>query len=546
MAWAIGASQPDDWAIGASQPTAAGVTKSLAGSTAAVCSVSSGLVRSVQLASDVEVGAVGWIGINSSHYDSHCGDFGSYTIEKALNGTDAWYHMVAEVHNVVLDLGQVYNVKKVRGRSNLTYDPTSVNIYVSNDKESWGAAVASGIDTWQNTNEWQEVDTVYKSGRYVKVEIAETEAGVSDVLMFGSDAPFEIFDVYGSLVTNLTVGQASVNSGLLLTQQLSAAVSALCSTSASLSTPTIIELAATVSANASASAQLQLTKLMSGTSSGTVSTSAALRTLIQIAASVATQSSASASVRMLTQMSAIIVAESGVSAALCILRPLAAAIAAKSTITARMIIDGVASGIDEAVRNEFQFPYIPETIQDDVKRVLVELRTMLEQQLIGNFHIGGDLHTDGAYFGQFIRGAISGHDVNDDIALAAQDTFYQITSFDTNCNSDHTTPDHTQDHIEIEKSGDYAVSLSMSGHSGASNNYELWVRKNNGVTGFDCLVIHQTTAVADRIDSSSVTAQISLSAGDTLEAWVKRLDGGAVEKTFTVDHVDLSVTLVGI
>jgi len=143
-----------------------------------------------------------WIGVGSSHYDSHCGDDGARTIEEALDGTDYWLHEVNETHWFVLNLGQTYNITKVRGRSDypiLTRDPDDVNIYVSDDKANWGTAVASGITTWQDTTAWVEVDVTDKNGRYVKVEIVSTESA-DNYLRFGdSPGPFTIFDVYGEV-----------------------------------------------------------------------------------------------------------------------------------------------------------------------------------------------------------------------------------------------------------------------------------------------------------------------------------------------------------
>lgn len=69
-------------------------------------------------------------------------------------------------------------------------------------------------------------------------------------------------------------------------------------------------------------------------------------------------------------------------------------IAGVSGVSGTATRGGVASGIDEAVRNEFQFPRVPDSVPEDVKQVLLELRTMLEQQLIGDFYIGGDLNVD--------------------------------------------------------------------------------------------------------------------------------------------------------
>ena len=144
--------------------------------------------------------AAGWLGIGSAHLDSDCGDDGgSTTIENALDGTDAWVHTANETHWFIIDLGQVLNVQQVRGRSggDLSRDPILVDIYVSEDKVTWGTAVASNIATWQDTTVWQEVDTTDKNGRYVKVEITATEDALKSLEFGGiTGAFFKIFDVY--------------------------------------------------------------------------------------------------------------------------------------------------------------------------------------------------------------------------------------------------------------------------------------------------------------------------------------------------------------
>lgn len=142
--------------------------------------------------------ATGWIGIDSSHYDSHCGDNGGdNTIENALDGTDYWRHMVTEpdrIHWVILDLGQSYYVTKVRGRSDAPDDPKRVNIYVSNSKTNWGTAVKTNIMDWIDRTTWAETRITKKIGRYVKIEITET-TDPNDFLDFGGIPPFKILDV---------------------------------------------------------------------------------------------------------------------------------------------------------------------------------------------------------------------------------------------------------------------------------------------------------------------------------------------------------------
>lgn len=141
-----------------------------------------------------------WLELSSAEYDSHCGDSEGHTILGALDGTDAWWHAVYELHEFILDLGQTYTIKKVRGRSNTDgYDPTNINIYVSDSKIDWGATVATNVD-YSDTSTWVETDITDKDGRYIKVVIGETESA-SHYLQWGGVSPdyFTIFDAYGDV-----------------------------------------------------------------------------------------------------------------------------------------------------------------------------------------------------------------------------------------------------------------------------------------------------------------------------------------------------------
>ena len=73
--------------------------------------------------------AADWIGIDSSHLDSHCGENVGKTLQEALDGTDYWAHEVEETHWFILDLGQSYNIIKIRGRSDSSDDPTNRGRY---------------------------------------------------------------------------------------------------------------------------------------------------------------------------------------------------------------------------------------------------------------------------------------------------------------------------------------------------------------------------------------------------------------------------------
>ena len=149
-----------------------------------------------------------WIGIDNTYImaggagTGFCGEEAGWTLADALDGTDVWWHDVDETHWFIIDLGTTYSVTFVRGRSREgvgSGQPTDVNIYVSDNIEAWGAAVASSIFTWANTSTWVNIDTTDKDGRFVLVEIVDTSSH-TDIFWGGWDPYdfFTIFDVYGS------------------------------------------------------------------------------------------------------------------------------------------------------------------------------------------------------------------------------------------------------------------------------------------------------------------------------------------------------------
>lgn len=173
--------------------------------------------------------ADGWLGINSSHLHSFCWKWG---LAGALDGKDFWnisvHHWGFLPHWFILDLGESIAIKKVRGRSRTSMDPISVDVYVSDDLESWGMAVATGITTWQDTSSWVEIDTIDKIGRYIKVEVNAIEGDAGDHYMEwglndGSDDDPEpdyitIFDAYAGDVTPDPVTFGPVNIDMLNVQ----------------------------------------------------------------------------------------------------------------------------------------------------------------------------------------------------------------------------------------------------------------------------------------------------------------------------------------
>jgi hypothetical protein len=131
------------------------------------------------------------------------------------------------------------------------------------------------------------------------------------------------------------------------------------------------------------------------------------------------------------------------------------------------------------------------------------------------------------------------------LALPAQDTFYQITAFTVNGENNDGVPDHTNDHITIGKAGRYLVSSYIAISSATANEYDIHVQKNNGSTDFLSLSIHLDTNVANKTIQASATGILDLENGDTIELWVKRLDGGAVSKTITIVNASITLSHIG-
>jgi len=135
-------------------------------------------------------------------------------------------------------------------------------------------------------------------------------------------------------------------------------------------------------------------------------------------------------------------------------------------------------------------------------------------------------------------------DNDTDITLAAQDTWYQIVAFDTDKAENVLDADHTNDHIIATKTGIYLIELTACVHSATSNSYQLRVRKNNGVTALHPH-LYQTTSVAGQVENIAGACIVSLTANDTVEAWIMRTDGGAVAKTLTTNHIALTIIMLG-
>ena len=158
------------------------------------------------MSSDVErveaLGADDWLEVGSAELDRFCGEHSeSYDLDDALDRAGNWYHGDAHVHWFILDLGQTYTIKKVHARSAQANGPTDVNIYVSDSKDDWGAAVGEGWNFHEICSSWSEFDTTDKDGRYLKVEIEGTAGGSPAAVYWGCNyqSSYYFFDVYGDV-----------------------------------------------------------------------------------------------------------------------------------------------------------------------------------------------------------------------------------------------------------------------------------------------------------------------------------------------------------
>ena len=147
-----------------------------------------------------------------------------------------------------------------------------------------------------------------------------------------------------------------------------------------------------------------------------------------------------------------------------------------------------------------------------------------------------------------LYGEIYVEEVDVDIVLAAQDTYYQITAWNAageDGEFNGVESEAANDRIPIKYAGRYMVTWSASSYSANANEYEFEIRVNNGVAGFDNTEGYRTTSVASAVGNASGGGICNLAIGDTVELWVKRLDGSSVSKTLTIRQARISIVKMG-
>ena len=140
--------------------------------------------------------------------------------------------------------------------------------------------------------------------------------------------------------------------------------------------------------------------------------------------------------------------------------------------------------------------------------------------------------------------------IDDGIVLAAQDTYYQVTSWSAggagiDGEANGAVPDVANDHITIIDAGMYLVTWNVSCYSTQKNEYEFEIFVNNGVGGFPNTESYRTTSVASAVAAISGSGICDFAAADTVELWVERKDGLAVAKTITIRAANINVTMIG-
>ena len=135
---------------------------------------------------------------------------------------------------------------------------------------------------------------------------------------------------------------------------------------------------------------------------------------------------------------------------------------------------------------------------------------------------------------------VKGNGTADTVATA---TSTQITRFANNGESNNTTPDHTNDHITINKSGKYLVTISISFSGDASVDWSFSLFLNNGTTECENVHTNRKLGAGGDIGSASMSGICDFTSGQTVELWM--IHGAGVNKDITIQDCALSLVQIG-
>lgn len=128
--------------------------------------------------------------------------------------------------------------------------------------------------------------------------------------------------------------------------------------------------------------------------------------------------------------------------------------------------------------------------------------------------------------------------------ITSQNVAVQVEVFDTNDDSYNATPDHTNDHITIDKAGEYLVMLSASIDSiaGASSVMQVQIKKNNGASEIIPHMDRNLSGGGGETGVVSLTGVASLAVGDTIEMWIMNTTN---TQNYVVEDASLTVLRIG-
>ncbi|KKM15063.1 hypothetical protein LCGC14_1699860, partial [marine sediment metagenome] len=122
----------------------------------------------------------------------------------------------------------------------------------------------------------------------------------------------------------------------------------------------------------------------------------------------------------------------------------------------------------------------------------------------------------------------------------------QYLFFDTNGVSNGATPDHTNDHITVNKTGTYLIICSITAASvgGGAVRIEFTILKNNGATLVGALHADRDLAGGGGdVGSISLSGLAVLTSGDTIELW---LENETNNNGIVIEDAILSIAMVGV
>lgn len=132
------------------------------------------------------------------------------------------------------------------------------------------------------------------------------------------------------------------------------------------------------------------------------------------------------------------------------------------------------------------------------------------------------------------------------ITLAGKANRVQVSQFDTNNNANDMTPDHTNNHITVDRAGKYLciIGITIDSQVGAAAQFHFSAFKNNGTVEFPNVHRHRNLPGGAGGNGGSLVllGHIDLAVNDTVEVW-----GWNPTSTQDVNIVDIShcLTMVG-